>query len=132
MTTPILAPVLSALLLGVVAPGPPVTLQAGHVYQFRYRLVRSDHMGIERDGNLRLHFSSGGAILGYYGYDDELATMPVTGNRSGDQFWLDLGASTMTLLHVYGTIAADGSLVGHAYETRRANPYYDFSAQLKP
>ncbi len=116
--------------LAVVHPA-LVVLHPSLTYQYTYSLMRADGMGLEQIGNLALRFSSDGTITGSYGPDDDFPTFPVTGERTGDKFWIDMGSSTMYLLHVSGTIHADGSLHAYAFKTQRPNPIYAFTATLK-
>jgi hypothetical protein len=106
-----------------------VMLQPGVTYHYRYLLSRVDGMGLERSGNLTLRFSANGIISGYYGFDDDFPTIPVTGTQRDGTFWLDIGSNAISLLHVNGAIGPDGALSAYAFRTRSSS-LYKFSATL--
>ena len=109
----------------------PVYLQPGTYYNYQFTIQRADGMGFARTGNMRLRFSSDNIISGTYTYETVgLPTIPVTGGRTANEFWIDMGSSTMSLLHVSGVIHPDGSLEGYAFTSRRANPIFNFKAVM--
>jgi hypothetical protein len=125
---------LAALPYGVnaaVTHPAPVMFQAGTFYNYQFTVERADGMGFPRTGTMRVRFSSDNIISGNYTYETiGIPNIPVTGGRTGNEFWMDLGSSTLSLLHVSGTIQPDGSLKGYAFSSRRSNPIYNFTAKL--
>ncbi|HLI95660.1 MAG TPA: hypothetical protein VKT72_06185 [Candidatus Baltobacteraceae bacterium] len=76
-------------------------------------------------GTLKLTFNPSGIIQGYYNPADQMAFIPVTGGRDGDNVWFDIG--TNGRLHVNGTLQ-NGSIVGGAID-ERTHETYDFTAR---
>ncbi len=76
-------------------------------------------------GTLQLTFNPSGIIQGYYRPADNMAYIPVTGGRDGDNVWLDIGSSGR--LHVNGTLQ-NGAIVGGAID-ERTHEAYNFTAR---
>ncbi len=65
-------------------------------------------------GTLRLSISDSGIVRGYYFSADGSAWfVPVTGGRTGDTIWFDIGADK-GMYHVDGRLH-DGTIVGTAF-----------------
>jgi hypothetical protein len=77
-------------------------------------------------GSIDLRFASSGIISGYYQPDDLLSFVPVTGGRTGDDVWFEIGSSST--IHVTATIKGD-AIVGQAYNDSD-NKQYAFKATL--
>jgi hypothetical protein len=78
-------------------------------------------------GTLQLTINSNGIIQGYYHPAYQIAFIPVTGGRDGDNVWLDIGSAGR--LHVNGTLH-NGTIVGSAVDERTHTPY-SFTARVQ-
>lgn len=75
-------------------------------------------------GTLKLTVSAGGIVHGYYFPTDSSALLiPVTGGKTGDSIWFDIGDDGM--YRVQGRVH-DGTIVGTAFT--RDNQQYTFVA----
>ncbi len=84
-------------------------------------------LGAPWTGTLQLTMNPDGIIQGYYRSGDNFgALIPVTGGRTGDSVWMDIG--TMGRLRVSGTLR-DGVITGTAIDARTNEPY-GFTARI--
>lgn len=75
-------------------------------------------------GTLKLTISDGGIVRGYYfSSDGSVMFVPVTGGKTGDSIWFDIGNTLM--YHVDGRVH-DGTIVGTAFAGN--NEQYTFVA----
>lgn len=124
-----LAAAMAALAFGTQ----PLTAQAvtaGSSFTYHYTTyitTRTDPIGWA--GTLAFSISADGIVSGYYRSDSGTgAPQPVTGGRSGDDIWFDIGASGQ--LHVTGSIIGD-KIQGVAW-SRRTVESRVFTATLIP
>ncbi len=84
-------------------------------------------LGAPWTGNLQITIHPDGIIQGYYHpAGDSIAFIPVTGGRTGDHVWLDIGR--MGRLHVQGILKND-AITGTAID-ESSNEGYDFTARV--
>jgi hypothetical protein len=77
-------------------------------------------------GQLQITINPDGIIQGYYRPADNNAFIPVTGGKTGDGVWLDIGRTGG--LHVNGVLQ-NGVITGGAVD-QRTQQTYKFSAKL--
>lgn len=121
--------VIAASLTGVPAIAAAATSQTTAPVHATYETSLQSVYGLSSPwtGTLQLTLNSDGVIQGYYHPDgDAIAFIPVTGGRSGDQVWLDIGRNGR--LHVSGTFA-NGAITGGAID-QSTNEAYKFTARI--
>lgn len=119
----------AAALAGAPAISQAVTTQPATPVQTTYQttLEPLTGLGAPWTGSLQIAIHSDGIIQGYYHpAGDEIAFVPVTGGRNGDNVWLDIGRSGH--LHVQG-ILKNGVITGTAVD-ESSDQGYDFTARV--
>ena len=122
----------SALLFAVALAGAPTVSQAATAYSatqpvhVNYDTSMQSLFGFDYPwtGTLQLTINPDGIINGYYRPADNMAFIPVTGGRDGQNVWLDIGGRGR--LHVTGTLQ-NGKIAGSAFD-ERSFKQYKFSA----
>jgi hypothetical protein len=120
---------LAAALAAAPAISHAATTQAGAPVKMSYTttLEPITGLGAPWTGSLDLTFNPDGIIQGWYHPADNLmAFIPVTGGRSGDKVWLDIG--TNGRLHVDGRLK-NGVIKGTAFD-QSSTQAYDFRARV--
>jgi hypothetical protein len=122
--------VLAAALAGAPAISQAVTTQPTAPVKHTYDTSLAPQLGLGAPwtGTLKLTLNPDGIIQGYYyPAGDEVAFIPVTGGRNGDQVWLDIGQRGR--LHIEGTIRNGGTIAGTALDERTNTPF-NFTARV--
>ena len=121
--------VLSAALAGAPAISQAATTQPATALHSTYQTTLEPISGLGAPwlGSLQIAFNPDGIIQGYYRpADDTIAFIPVTGGRSGNNVWLDIGRDGR--LHVQGQLK-NGTITGTAFD-EATNQGYDFTAKV--
>ena len=119
---------IAASLAGVPAISQAATTQASVPVHATYETSMQSIYGLDAPwtGTLQLTFNPDGIIQGYYRPADNMAFIPVTGGRTGDSVWLDIGRTGK--LHVNGNLQ-NGVITGSAVDESTQKPY-KFSARV--
>ena len=118
--------VAASALVAISAPALAVTSNnAPSPRTYTTEISPIDSFGLPFTGELSLRFYSDGIIQGNYSTLDGPSFVPVTGGRTGDSIWLEIGR--MGTFQVNGKLSY-GEIVGMAYR-RGSNRDYQFVAK---
>jgi hypothetical protein len=118
-------------LLGAAASGTAHAAETNAVFDLHYATAITEFYGstVPIEGVLDLRIDSHGIVQGNYHPEGVRNFDPVSGGRDGVHIWFDIGATAD--MHVTGTIAADGTIDGQAWNDS-IDQSYRFTAKPVP